>query len=104
MRAPERLRLIHVVALAPAIDAAVWPEGAVVLRTAPDEALALAASMPQVAGDPHAIVRFDEGYAAIWLSSEEARERLARTCEWELPSQRPAFAQGAVAGLPPFST
>ena len=100
MRAPERLALIHVVARPSALDSTVWAEDAVVLRIAPDEVLALTTSVPRIEGDPHAIIRTDEGYAGLWLSAGEAAEFLSRACEWEPPRHRPAFAQGAVAGLP----
>ena len=100
MRAPERLPLLHVVARPSALDSIVWADDAVVLRVAPDEVLALAAMAPEIPDDPYAIVRLDHGYAGMWLSADEAQEFLSRSCEWELPTDRPAFAQGAVAGLP----
>ena len=34
------------------------------------------------------------------MAAEEALAFLERACEWALPQQRPAFAQGAVAGVP----
>lgn len=100
MQKPERLRLLHVVANPTALDAAVWAGGAVVLRVAPDEVLAWTDTAPDLSADPHAIVRPDDGYAAVWLNADEAAEFLARNCEWAAPRGRPAFAQGAVAGLP----
>ena len=92
MRVPERFRLIHIVASPAALDKAEY------LRIAPDEALAFAA--PEYIDDPYAIVEPDDGYAGLWLDAQEAEKFLARACEWELPPHRPAFAQGAVAGLP----
>ncbi len=99
MRAPERLRLFHVVATPSSLDAAIWAEGAIVLRVAPDEALALTGAAPAL-DDVHAIALWDDGYAGVWLSTEEASEFLASGCEWPARSMRPAFAQGAVSGLP----
>ena len=99
MRVPERVRLIHAVATPAALDSASWPPDAIVLRIAPDAALVFNTA-PPVLSDPHAIVQHDDGYAAVWLSADEAADWLARYCAWELPPQRPAFAQGAVAGLP----
>ena len=53
-----------------------------------------------LAHDPHAIVIHEGGFAGTWLPAYEAADFLARNCEWELPDGRPAFAQGAVAGIP----
>jgi hypothetical protein len=91
--APERFRLIHIVAKD--LDAAVWPSDAIVLRIAPDEVLALSSAPPEIS-DPHAIVLLDDGFVGVWLGAEVVE----RFCEWETPRHRPAFAQGAVAGLP----
>ena len=102
MPALEQLSATRIVATPAALDAAAWPQGALVLRTAPDEAL-----VTPVVGqdlilphDPHAIVARETGFAAAWVAADEALEFLERSCEWELPFERPAFAQGAVAGLP----
>ena len=100
MRVPERVSLWRFVASEAALNAIVWTDDAVVLRIAPDELLALAPNAPEIPDDRHAIVRRDDGYAAIWLATAEAQEILSSFCEWELPTERPAFAQGAVAGMP----
>lgn len=100
MRAPERLPLMHVVASPAALSAAEWPDGAIVLRIAPDEVLAMSSGSPSLADDPHAIELRDSAFSGLWLEAAEAEELLARFCEWELPADRPAFAQGALAGLP----
>jgi hypothetical protein len=92
------MRLIHAVALPAVLEAVGW-NGAIVMRVAPDEVLAIATEFPELR-DPHAIVEFDDGYAGIWLSEAEAQDFLSRSCEWAPPTERPAFAQGAVAGLP----
>ena len=50
--------------------------------------------------DPHAIIERDSGFSGAWLPTAEATKVLARTCAWELPVERPAFAQGSVADIP----
>jgi MFS family permease len=96
----ERLRLLRVVAAPAVLDKAIWPEGAIAMRTAPDGVLALADGAPDLPNDPHAIVEPEEGFAALWLTAREALDLLERKSCWELPDRRPAFAQGAVAGIP----
>jgi hypothetical protein len=96
----ERLRLWRVIAAPAALDNAIWPDSAIAMRTAPDEVLALADGAPDIADDPYAIVEPEEGFAALWLPAPEALDLLARKCCWESPDRRPAFAQGAVAGIP----
>ena len=99
---PE-LKLIaatRIVATPAALDAAAWPQGALALRVAPDEALVTAAITADMVDDPHAIVEHDTGFVGAWVESDEALDFLERSCEWELPRERPAFAQGSVAGLP----
>ncbi len=66
-----------------------------VLRIAPDEAFALGATEVQV-DDPHAIVEEERGIVGGWCALTEVTPHL----EWSLPSQRPALAQGSVAGVP----
>jgi hypothetical protein len=89
----------HIVATPAALDAAQWPADALVLRVAADEALVLPPLAEVNLADPHAIIVPDSGYAGAWMAADEALAFLERTCEWELPNQRPAFAQGAVAGI-----
>lgn len=96
----KRISATRIVALPAALDAVTWPGEALALRLAPDEMLVTATVTSDMIDDPYAIVVPDAGFAGAWLPAEEARKRLEYTCEWELPRQRPAFAQGAVAGLP----
>jgi len=98
--APERFTGTRIVASAPSIDAAAWPEGALVFRLAPDEALVTAAVTSSAINDPHAIVERETGFSSVWLDHVTAIDVLERECGWELPQERPAFAQGIVAGLP----
>jgi len=107
----QRIPCTHIVSTPAALDAVAWPAGARVARLAPDEALWLdppalseatsagAVSSVIVQHDPQAIILPDASLAGVWLLSSDAQAFLERTCEWELPAARPAFAQGAVAGL-----
>ena len=90
----------RLVAAPTALDAAVWPDGALVLRLAPDEALVLPPLDSVSVADPHAIIVAEAGFLGAWVAAEPALAFLERACAWELPSARPAFTQGAVAGLP----
>ena len=100
MHAPDRLTGTRIVSTSEAIDAAVWPEGARVFRLAPDEVLVTPAVSAAAVDDPHAIVELETGFSAVWLDHVAAIGVLERECDWELPQERPAFAQGIVAGLP----
>lgn len=96
----KRFAATRIVATPAALDAARWPQDALALRIAPDEVLVTAAVSAEIVNDPHAIVVPDAGFAGVWIDADEALDFLERSCEWELPAARPAFAQGAVAGLP----
>ena len=100
MPALERLTGTRFVSIPEAIDAAVWPKGALVFRLAPDEVLVTAVVNAAAVDDPHAIVEPETGFSAVWLEHVTAIDVLERECDWELPQERPAFAQGIVAGLP----
>jgi glycine cleavage system aminomethyltransferase T len=104
----ERIEAVHVMASPEALDSAEWGGDRSALRIAPDELLLLgteddpptAAEAEVAVGDPHAIVERETGFSGAWVPAAEAEELLARTCAWELPEARPAFAQGAVAEVP----
>lgn len=108
MPALERFTGTRIVALPQAIDAAVWPERALVFRLAPDEVLVSAVVNATAVDDAHAIVELETGFSAVWLDRVTAIDVLERECDWELPvgigqcgnPERPIFAQGLVAGLP----
>ena len=92
----EPLPGLRVVADPVALDAARWVGTEVtVLRFAPDDAFAIGATGVDLA-DAHAIVEPDAGFSGAWLPLDA----VARHIEWPLPSERPALAQGAVAGVP----
>ncbi|MCB9108888.1 MAG: hypothetical protein H6633_32280 [Anaerolineales bacterium] len=95
----KRLPATRIVATPAALDAAEWPDDTLALRFAPDELLVTPPVANLALDDPHAIIIADSGYAGVWLPEAEALAFLEHACEWELPTQRPAFAQGAVAGI-----
>ena len=90
----------RIVAEAEALDAASWPDGTDALRLARDEVLVLGEVAADRVSDPHAIVERESGFAGTWLPMEEALAFLSHACPFELPSERPALAQGAVAEIP----
>lgn len=96
----NRIQGTRIVAAPAALDAVRWPDGALVMRLAADEVFVTAPVAVDALADPHAIVAPDAGFVGLWLSTAEALDFLERTCEWEVPQARPAFAQGMVAGLP----
>ncbi len=100
MPALEPLHGLRVVADPAALDAARWdgPDGGdapIVLRFAPDEAFAIGASGVTL-DDPHAIVQDERGYVGAWCPFDAIRPQT----EWSPPTDRPAIAQGSIAGVP----
>lgn len=98
---PELKRLImtRIVAMPEALDGASWPEDRKLFRVASDELLIYPAVMETAVSDPYAIIISDGSFAAVTFPEEDALHFLTRQCEWELPTERPAFAQGAVGGI-----
>lgn len=96
----ERLTATRIVATPTALDAITGMEDTLILRLAPDEALILPPVNDMRLSDPHAIIVAEGGFAGAWVATEAALNLLEHTCEWALPGHRPAFAQGAVAGIP----
>ena len=104
MQELDRLLATRIVSTPSALDGVVravheLPLQAVVMRTAPDEMLIFPPQPDLTVADEHAIVIEDTGWAGGWFSAEEALDFLSRQAEWEIPSERPAFAQGSVAGV-----
>ena len=96
MPALDRLRGIRVVADPASLDRAPWAgDGITVLRFAPDDAFAVGATGVDV-DDEHAIVEDEVGFVGVWLDPAEVEPHL----EWPLPAERPALAQGSIAGVP----
>jgi hypothetical protein len=103
LRAPG----IRVVAAAEALDRAVWHDAGpgpdefepLVLRFAPDDALAIGATGVDIA-DEHAIIERESGFLALMFPADEFADLVVPHLEWPAPMERPAFAQGAIAGVP----
>lgn len=96
---------MRVVASPEAIVRAVWhDEGPeefepLVVRLAPDDAFAIGATGVDV-DDPHAIVEREVGFVALMFPVDEFVDVVVPRLEWPAPIERPAFAQGAIAGVP----
>jgi hypothetical protein len=103
LRAPG----MRVVAAPEAIDRAVWHDAGpgpdefepLILRFAPDDAFAIGATGVEV-DDPHAIVEPEVGYMALMFPADEFVDAVVPHLEWPAPIERPAFEQGAIAGVP----
>jgi len=92
----ERVRGLRVVAAAASLDGAEWTgDDVIVLRLAPDEAFAIGAIGVDI-GDADAIVEDEAGFVAGAISLEAVVPHI----EWSLPTERPALAQGSIAGVP----
>ena len=98
---PELSRIsgTRIVASPSSVDQAVFPKRALVFRFAPDDVFVTAKVDAKTISDLHAIVVSEQSFSGVWLSKNQADEFLQASCEWELPTVRPAFAQGMVAGL-----
>ena len=93
----------RVAATPAALEVARWPDDALALRLAPDEALVITASIAldlDALDDPHAIVVRDRSWHGLWLSTADALDLIERHADWAPPGGRPAFTQGLVAGIP----
>ena len=97
MRAPELLSGLRVVAKPAAIDGAQLPQGVVVLRIAPDDAI-VAGVAAMTLDDPHAIV--EPEYAFVhWRLTRAEFEGITDHIEWTLPADG-QLGQGLIAGVP----
>jgi hypothetical protein len=98
---------MRVVASPEAIDHALWQDAGpgpdefepLVLRLAPDEVFAIGATGVEI-DDPDAIVEQEAGYIALMFPADEFVDAVIPHLEWQAPMERPAFAQGAIAGVP----
>jgi hypothetical protein len=87
---------LRVVADPTALDGARWQgDDVTVLRFAPDDAFAIGADAVEV-DDRHAIVEPGAGFSGAWVDIDAVSHHL----EWSLPDERPALAQGSIAGVP----
>ena len=94
----------RVVAAPQVLDGASWPEWSDVLRLAPDEVLVVhevgADVVTPSVDDPFAIVEPEAGFMEVWWEPEGFTARVAPHIDWAIPTDRPALAQGLVAGVP----
>ena len=96
MPALDRLRGVRVVADPASLDRATWTGDEItVLRFAPDDAFAVGATAVAV-DDEHAIVEDEFGFVGAWLDPAVVEPHT----EWPFPAERPALAQGSIAGVP----
>jgi hypothetical protein len=95
----EFLTATRAVATPAALDGANIEAGVIPLRLAPDELLLIGAGAVEIDADPDLILIADAGWAGAWLPAATAARFLMGACEWELPTERPAFAQGMVSHL-----
>ena len=103
LRAPG----VRVVASPEAIDRAEWQDAGpgpedfepLILRFAPDEALAVGATGVSIV-DPDAIVEPETGYLALMFPVDAFVDFVLPRIEWPPPTTRPAFTQGSIAGVP----
>ena len=95
----ERLHGLRVVADPASLDRATWAgdgHGDVtVLRLAPDDAFAIGAASVDI-DDEHAIVEAEVGFVGAWVDLAVVTPHI----EWTPPTDRPALAQGSIAGVP----
>ena len=97
MRAPELLHGLRVVATPAALDAAELPDGATMLRIAPDDAI-IAGSATLTLDDLFAIVEPEYAFVHWRLTSEEFDD-VTDHIEWPLPAAG-QLGQGLIAGVP----
>lgn len=97
MPALDRLVGTRIVADPTAIDAMVGglAPSIVVLRFAPDDAFAIDVTSAAV-DDPDAIIEAEHGFVGGWCGIDDIRPHV----EWSMPTERPALAQGSIAGVP----
>jgi hypothetical protein len=98
----ERVTGPRVVATPEAIDGATWhgdERYLTVFRFAPGEAFAIGADGVSV-DDPDAIIVREDGFAARLYPPDLFTTEVRPHIEWPLPTERPALAQGSIAGVP----
>ena len=100
MPAPEPLLGWRVVARPDALDALERAGLGTALRLAPDDLLLIGPGAPPAVDDGDAIVVPDAGFVAWSLDATALRSAVEEHVDWELPSGRPALAQGLVAAVP----
>ncbi len=102
MPAPDRFQRLagtRIMADPVALDPLEAPDGGHLLRLAPDDVLLLPAVAEVEVDDPYAIIEPEAGFSGAVLDEADL-PRLQAACGWKFPCHRPAFAQGAAAGIP----
>ena len=97
MRAPELLHGLRVVAKPAALDTAELPDGATMLRIAPDDAI-VADATTLTLDDPFAIIEPEYAFVHWRLTLEEFGD-VTDHIEWPLPDAG-QLGQGLIAGVP----
>ncbi|HEY4611045.1 MAG TPA: hypothetical protein VIH06_17650 [Ilumatobacteraceae bacterium] len=97
MREPEPLTGLRVVAAPAAIDAAMLPTGATVLRIATDDVFVTGVSSLTI-DDPFAIIEPEFTFVQWQLTTAEFAD-VVNHIEWALPA-RGTLGQGLIAGVP----
>ncbi len=95
----SRMLATRIVAQPSALDQINVADDVIVMRTAADELLIFPPQAVEIS-DAYAIIIEDGSFSGGWFEMEEALNFLLHNTEWELPTTRPAFAQGNVAGIP----
>jgi hypothetical protein len=97
VRAPDQLHGLRVVATPAALDAVELPDGATMLRIAPDDAI-VAGAATLTLDDPFAIV--EPEYAFVqWRLTPAEFEPVTNHIEWPIPDIG-HLGQGLIAGVP----
>jgi hypothetical protein len=88
------------VAAPSALDGLPLPEGGTALRLAPDDLLVLHPGSLVVAGGDEPVIQELEAGFVGWRLTPEELDHVVTHVDWPLPAERPALAQGLVAGVP----
>jgi len=105
VRAPERLHGTRFVAAPSVLEALPWSDDAwpdhVALHLAPDDLLVIhPGSLVAALGNEPLIQEKEAGFAGWLLTPDEVTTTVLPHVDWPLPTERPALAQGLVAGVP----
>lgn len=98
MRAPEPMPGTRLVVSPTVLDGMEWPPGSVAVMLAADE-LFLLGNFMAVFGTEPSIIEPESGFVGWWLTHAELTA-VAHHADWPLPMERPAVAQGLIAGVP----
>jgi hypothetical protein len=96
----ETLRGTRIAGNPSLLDRGVASHNAIVLRIAPDELLVIPRGHDAADPPPELIAVEETGFVGCWLTPDELAAQVVPHIDWELPVDRPALAQGLVAGVP----